>query len=157
MSLNNNVIKIVSPAVKHKMDYDVLDRDKWIWSLDPGKNLKAILPLKKVLYDTHLQRIYEKWNGNSFKILLRDMVFLHNFFPSWTFMNVGWKGGLEAGFWYMQFLQVSAKGDIFPSKAICVQNPGKPSAAVGTGSEKNPGIKPCQLGPAIAEAQRNRD
>lgn len=85
----------MSPTVKPEMDYDVLDRYKWARSLDPGKDLEAILPLKKVLYDNHLQRIYEKWNGNSFKILLRDIVFLHNFFPSWTFMNVwleGWSG-----------------------------------------------------------------
>lgn len=85
----------MSPPVKPEMDYDVLDRYKWARSLDPGKDLEAILPLKKVLYDNHLRRIYEKWNGNSFKILLRDIVFLHNFFPSWTFMNVwleGWSG-----------------------------------------------------------------
>ena len=85
----------MSPTVEPKMDYDVSDRYKWSYSLGPGKDLEAILPLKKVLYDTHLQRIYEKWNGNSFKILLRDIVFLHNFFPPWTFMNVwleGWSG-----------------------------------------------------------------
>lgn len=87
----------MSPTVKPKMDYDLLDEHKWFCSPDPGKDLEAILPLKKVLYDTHSQRIYEKWNGNSFKISLRDIVFLHNFFPCWTFMNIwleGWSGSL---------------------------------------------------------------
>lgn len=77
------------------MDDEVLDRYKWFCSPNPGKDLEAISPLKKVLHDTHLQRIYEKRNGNSFKMLLRDIVFLHNFFPSRIFMDVwleGWSG-----------------------------------------------------------------
>lgn len=52
--------KIVSPTVKPMTGYDVLDRYKWFCSPNPGKDLDAILPVKKVLYDTHLQRIYEK-------------------------------------------------------------------------------------------------
>lgn len=39
----------MSLTVKPKMDYDALDEYKWFYSPDPGKDLEAILPLKKVL------------------------------------------------------------------------------------------------------------
>lgn len=65
-----------------------------LWSRS-RKRFGCNLPVKKGLYSVHLQRIYWNWNGNSFKILLRDIVFLHNSFSSWTFMNArleGWSG-----------------------------------------------------------------
>lgn len=126
----------MSPPVKPEMDYDVLDRYKWARSLDPGKDLEAILPLKKVLYDNHLWRIYEKWNGNSFKILLRDIVFLHNFFPSWTFMNVwleGWSGS-----WILIYVVPTrrCRGRHFSVKSHLHAGSGKSSSSTGRKNDR---------------------